>query len=442
MPVSSVTRIALTARLWVLGAVTLFVVIFANMSYWADSAVFNLEAVCVARSVITGVPNEACDMKLTDYLSRERFVLSATRLASLVALGSTENNLAQPLLQLDLDTKQLDSVTSSRVLLLRYLSGQTPGDLAAWRNSASSQIIVDIAPRIRVGNGTAMASELAYHLDDAWRDQWERGLNARAVGREFMEKGALADAAMAYERSIDSLARVEDGKRPALEYASYSYIRLGMIAELEGRLEDALDFYGNAILVSPQHADFYRPADLYLAQGRSLEDVEAYFTDLRQRGAQDEPHLWGQAAIVLLERGAPQAAERLLADVPDNLNASPIVRLAQARLAVAQGRWSDAEAMLAQLLSEEQISGNVDRIAYLTNLLGGAISKQGRLAESVALFKEATVLLPDTAQYWYDLGIAYQQIGQIADAQAALEKAISLRPSYAAALSALEELNP
>lgn len=181
-----------------------------------------------------------------------------------------------------------------------------------------------------------------------------------------------------------------------------------------------------------------------MKQQRSLQDAYLFLADLRQKGRQGDPHLWSNSALVFIERGVPQIAERVLAEVPIELKDAPAICAAAACLAMAQGKWAMAESLYAILLAEEKSANSEDyqRIASLTSALGEAIFQRGRYAEALRWFDEATRLAPTIPKHWYKLGLAYQQLGRRTEARAAFEKALALKPDYTAAQKALRDLKP
>jgi GlpG protein len=57
----------------------------------------------------------------------------------------------------------------------------------------------------------------------------------------------------------------------------------------------------------------------------------------------------------------------------------------------------------------------------------------GRNAEAARWFRDAVKYQPDEAAYWYDLGIAYDRLGDKAAAQVAFQKAAQIEPEPASA---------
>src|SRR5690349_21262558 len=59
---------------------------------------------------------------------------------------------------------------------------------------------------------------------------------------------------------------------------------------------------------------------------------------------------------------------------------------------------------------------------------GMEVAKKGLWKEAVVHWKKAISIDPAYAAAWNDLGIAYEQLGQFAEAREAYEKAVTLDP--------------
>lgn len=431
-------------RNWLVG-ILVSLMIVSQLQSLRENLRFNLDSLCVVEWVLLNLAgDDGCLIRLPHYLHDADLAPKAVRLASLVALASRQDDITLQILQLELIPQRMDSLSASRVLLLGWLDG-IYSDLSVWRGTASSQIIADTAHWLGMSRASyeiVEAAELAYQLDDAWRNSWQRGLNARAVGKQYSERGQLEQARSAYERAAASFIRAKE--LLALEYACYAYSHLGAIAEQQGDLAGAVEYYEQAILVSPQHAAFLPVVDIMLRQGHSLDDAYALLAELRQKGVQHDPYLWSNSALVFIERGALQMAEQVLVEVPLELENTSSIRYAKARLAAAQGKWLIAELLYTALLTEEQNEDKPDfqKLASLYNALGEVMLQQVKYTEAVAWFSEAIQLAPTVPKYLYNLGLAYQQSGRIDEARAAFEEALALQPDYVLAQRALHDLKP
>jgi tetratricopeptide (TPR) repeat protein len=83
--------------------------------------------------------------------------------------------------------------------------------------------------------------------------------------------------------------------------------------------------------------------------------------------------------------------------------------------------FDDAERMYRQLIRERPASGRVLRC--LANLL----ESQGKLPEALAISKRATAAMPQDAYAWSKRALILKDSGRLAEAQEAVERALSLR---------------
>ena len=295
---------------------------------------FNLEALCIARDVDYWQPQASCPLRLDNYLLQGSLGPAEARLVTALALNPNYAALAQAVIELPLSSEIVDQITATRLLLLRSVLGEHLVDLAAWRGTASSNILEGTAVYLQRQNdpqGAETAKALAFALDSGWYDNWQRGNNARDQGITALEAGNLVEAQTAYERAIASFAPVN--LPAAREYTAYAYFRLAQVAEQSGEVERALEYYRKGIWSSPQHCDFSLPVKLILATGGSMDDVYEYLAGVRRDGPQDNPTLWSYSADILASVGARDMALRVLAETPPLLLDSPLIRSIKAKLA-------------------------------------------------------------------------------------------------------------
>ncbi len=314
--------------------------------------------------------------------------------------------------------------------------------LSMWQDHVDSQQFFYLAKHLRERNRREVADaniDLAYFLDRGWRDKRDRSFVAFWTGRRFQTNREWKAAGQAYQIALEGfLAALDPITR---EYAAYTYRRLGEIAEEGGDLGIAINNYAQSILVSPRHSDLSRFVNLVLTN-HTQDETSWTLINLCRNADYDATYLWSNSAVVFIDRGAPQLAERVLAEAPPELAATPPIRVAQARLAVAQGKWAQAELLYTDLLAELMHGESKDnpQIASLANALGETIFQQSRYTEAIFWFDRAIQFDPTVARYWYNLGLAHQRMGHLVEARAAFEQAIVLKPDYAAAQQALQNL--
>ena len=96
-----------------------------------------------------------------------------------------------------------------------------------------------------------------------------------------------------------------------------------------------------------------------------------------------------------------------------------------------QGRLDEAVAAYRQAI------GIKPDYADAHSNLGAALAAQGRLDEAVAAYRRAIGIKPDYAQAYSNLGIALTWRGKLDDAAAAYRRAIEIKPSFSKAFSGL-----
>jgi putative PEP-CTERM system TPR-repeat lipoprotein len=134
-------------------------------------------------------------------------------------------------------------------------------------------------------------------------------------------------------------------------------------------------------------------------------------------------------ADLMVRRGSqPEAAKLLQA----GLDRGPTLdlQLALARAELSGGNADHGTAVLGQLASEYPGRGDV------ANRAGELLMQLGRYDAAEAQFHRAADLAPTNATYWLNLGHAALALDRLDPAREAFDRAVALRPEWAAALAA------
>ena len=105
--------------------------------------------------------------------------------------------------------------------------------------------------------------------------------------------------------------------------------------------------------------------------------------------------------------------------------------------AAARERSGDLRGVLADLEEAHRLDSDNPGIA---NALGVALTLAGRAREAAALLEQATVVAPELAATWFNLGGARMACGWMAEAEGAYRRSVELDPANAAALAKLAVL--
>src|SRR6476619_3466195 len=97
----------------------------------------------------------------------------------------------------------------------------------------------------------------------------------------------------------------------------------------------------------------------------------------------------------------------------------------------AANRFAEIERRSRRLLREAPQS------AILNELLGVALAAQQRHAQALPFLETAVRNAPADPQFWENLALCQQQLGQFEQAEASLRKSLTLRPASVETLNAL-----
>ena len=177
--------------------------------------------------------------------------------------------------------------------------------------------------------------------------------------------------------------------KPDLPEGHYN---LGLVAHRDGRLEEAMARYREAVRVSP--------ADDRAEIHNNLGEV------LRRRGRVDEALREGDLAV----RQKPSLPE------------------AHFNLALALDCAGRSREAIPHHQEALRLGGEAAEVRYE---LANALQRSGRLQEAVVEYEAALALRPDFAEAHNNLGSALQQLGRTAEAMERFESAVRLKPDYA-----------
>ena len=239
-----------------------------------------------------------------------------------------------------------------------------------------------------------------------------------------------------------------------------THSNLGVALAKQGRLDEAIAHYLEAILISPAYAEARNNLGVALAkQGRLDEAIARYLEALRINPAYAEAH--NNLGDALKRKGQLDDA---IAHLSEALRIEPDSAIAHNNLGLAladKGRFDEAIAHSLEALrinpADAEAHNNLgDMLSRLGNLadaighyaealrikpdyakahnnMGVALAKQGRLDEAIGYFSEALRIEPDSAIAHNNLGLALADQGRLDEAIAHYLEAIRISPAYAEA---------
>jgi tetratricopeptide (TPR) repeat protein len=149
--------------------------------------------------------------------------------------------------------------------------------------------------------------------------------------------------------------------------------------------------------------------------------AESLFVHITRAGALEPEHLQ-PFALLLLEKGRPAAAAKLLAQAAEHDPGNREVRLNLAKAYIKDKRYSDAEDVLKSLLAGD------DGRARTT--LAGLYFRLERFADAIAQY----AALPPSAEIMDRIGMSHYGLGDTDAALAWARKAVAARPDWPVAM--------
>jgi tetratricopeptide (TPR) repeat protein len=252
----------------------------------------------------------------------------------------------------DLQRKEPAAYLESRLARLAELKGQTAEALRRMQKAKEEEGPAALSPEGR-----------------AWYD-------ARLAEIHF-EAGHLEDAAKHYQA--------------ALKIAPKSYVALaglGRVRAAQGKIDEALDLYGQAIVIAANLPQLAELGDLYAHAGKDFLARLNY--DKLEKTARDQPAYHRELALFSCDhnRNLPQALE-----------------LAQKELKVRKD-------------------------LYTYDALAWALCKNGRFQEAETAMTEALKLGTADARLFYHAGMIYRGLGDKEKARTYLKRALALNPHF------------
>lgn len=235
------------------------------------------------------------------------------------------------------------------------------------------------------------------------------------------------------------------------------HCNLGAYLAGQGRVDDAIRHYNEALRIKPDDGDtHYNLANVLARQAKCPEAVAHYREAVKN--APDSIMARNNMAICLIQTGDRQAAIEQFQEIlrlkpefePARRNLAMLLAQETMKKTAGAGRVSErAEggSLKEQMrLGQEAVKrGDLDTaILHFREALridpdnpgahvglGLALAYKGELDEAIRHFRAALKRDPENAEVQNSLGVALMQKGQLDEAQAHLQKAIKINPRFA-----------
>lgn len=299
-----------------------------------------------------------------------------------------------------------------RTLLVGGDLSRADRELQAWPRTAANTAVFQVL------QGTLYARR--QNLDLA-RASFER---ARALAPRSTEALAGLVALDLQTKNVPAaVARVEDalGQPPV---PADVLMLAAQVFEAAGRVAHAEQSLKRAVAIEPRLSSAYvRLAGLYIKQ-RRLDEARAEFEAIAAR----EPDRAGARTMVGVILEAQDKREEAARSYESTLAAVPSAPIAANNLAMIYadaGRHLDRALQLA-ITAKQELPDNPD----VDDTLGWVYYKRNLPALAIGPFEDSLRKRPDTPEVLYHLGLTQAALGQTANAQASLQRALALKAQF------------
>jgi predicted O-linked N-acetylglucosamine transferase (SPINDLY family) len=203
---------------------------------------------------------------------------------------------------------------------------------------------------------------------------------------------------------------------------------LGIALNADGKADDAISSYRQALALRPGYIEAYNNLGNALGQQGHLDEaIAVYRQAIALRPNLPESH--SNLGNALKQK---QQLDEAIAAYRQAIALRPAYAEAWYNLGIALGDRGQFDQAIEAYRRAIALRPNY---TAAHNNLGSALKDKGRTDEAVAVFRRAIALSPDLPEAHYNLGITLPW--QLDESIAALRQAIALRPSYHEAHSAL-----
>ena len=211
-----------------------------------------------------------------------------------------------------------------------------------------------------------------------------------------------------------------------LRFTSNNHVahnNLGVALDNQGRTEDAIEHYLQALRIKPDYVKTYYNLGVSLNnQGRTKEAIEYYLQALRIKPDYAEAH--NNLGVVLDKQGRTEdAIEHYL----QALRIKPDYAEAHSNLGVSLDKQGHTEEAIDHYLQALRIKP--DYVEVHSNL-GLSLDKQGRTEDAIKHYLQFLQIKPDYAEVRHNLGIALNKQGRTEEAIEHYLQVLRIKPDY------------
>jgi tetratricopeptide (TPR) repeat protein len=249
---------------------------------------------------------------------------------------------------------------------------------------------------------------------------WEKTVAMCVAGVVLVILGTLTWQQCHVYKDLETLWHDTLKKNPAATMAYYNFTNLLL---RQGRFDEAIGYYQEALELDPNNADAHNNLGMALQSQARLKEAIMHY----RRALQIKPDF----AKAHNNLGLALALQDRVGEAIDHFNQALEIApgLVHARINLADTLLR--RGMLEQAIKQyQQVLDVTPKNARVHNDLGTALARHGRLDEAVTHFTESLRIEPDNADAHYNLALALADSGDIDKAVKHCNKALQAKPDF------------
>ena len=238
----------------------------------------------------------------------------------------------------------------------------------------------------------------------------------------WMAHNNLGNVLLQEGRTDEAIALFQQALQIKPDYAD-AYYNLGNALLHETKVDDAIALYRRALQLNPDYAKAHiNLGNALILEGKMDEAMDHYQQALQITPNDAEAHI--DLGNALLQKGK---ADEAIAHFRQALQINPDYAEACYDLGNALLQEGKTDEAMANYEQAVQVDPNY---AEAQNNLGEVLLRKGSVDEAITRFQKAVDINPGYADAYFNLGVALSKTGNVDDAIVQYQKAVEINPAY------------
>ncbi len=238
-------------------------------------------------------------------------------------------------------------------------------------------------------------------------------LTVSMAASTFVQAGYWRNSRTLYEHAIE-----------VTDHNWVAHTNLGVVLAKEGRINDAMDHYTQALQIKPDYVEARRLLAFHLANGGRIDEAITHFKEALKINPND-PEARNNLGSLLARKGKVSEA---INEYREALRTNPNYVDARFNLGFFLSQQGNTSEAIEEYLEAVRIKPDY---ADARLNLGNLLIAQGKSDEGIAQYAELTRYNPNYEKGHFALGIQLAGQGKFREAIAHYSEALRINPSYA-----------